>query len=148
MITHHSLPSGATVDLRDPGDVTERHKRPVRNISMLLAKDGAFAGVVEAAKKDGVAAVADVDEEKAVSMMADMGADALDLMDQMADRIIIGRVAGWSFPVEVSLDALLDLTSADYDALKVLTAKGALDGPDMSPSMDEDSPTVPSIASA
>lgn len=147
-ITRHALPSGATVDLRDPQEVVERYKRPIRTLQMALARDPAFAGVVETAKEQGIKAISDIGEAQAADMATQMGANTMDLMDQLSDRVIISRVVGWSFDADVCLDALLDLTSGDYEKLKELTAKGALDGgSDFSPSIDEDSPPVPSIAS-
>lgn len=143
------LKSGAWADLREPADVPERLRRPVRRIQMLLAQNPAFADVVKDATAKGVAAVRDIAENQAAQMVTKMGETAFDLMDQLNDRAVLARVAGWSFGPEVTLDALLDLPAADYDELRELCAEGALEtGPDFSPSQDEASPTGPSTASA
>ena len=144
-----NLKSGAWADLREPADVPERLRRPVRRIQMLLAQNTAFSGVVKDAAAKGAASVRDIAEDQAVQMVTAMGEQAFDLMDQLNDRAVLARVAGWSFGPDVTLDALLDLTAGDYDELRELCADGALDsGPDFSPSQAEDSPTGPSTASA
>jgi len=143
------MPGEGWVDLRETADVPERLRRPVRTIQMKLAQNPAFKGVVEGAKKSGVKAMEDIDEAQAVEMAATMGDEALGLMDDLNDRLIISRVAGWSYGAEVTLDALQDLPGAVYDKLKELCAEGALEGgPDFSPSPEADSPTEPSTASA
>lgn len=145
-ITRQQLPDGGWADLRAPADVPERLRRPVRALQMRLAKDPAFGQVVADAKDKGVAALADIDEAQAVSMVAAIGDDSMSLMDDLNDRVVISRVAGWSYGDTVSVDALLDLPSAVYDRLRELCADGALDGPDFSPSTEPGSPTVPSTA--
>jgi signal transduction histidine kinase len=147
-ITHHPLPDGGWADLRDPADVSERLRRPVRAIQMRLAQNPAFSEVVADAKKKGVQAMDDIDEAKAVEMATVMGEDAITLMDDLNDRLIVSRVAGWSYEAEVTIDALQDLPGGAYDELKKLCAEGALSsGPDFSPSTEADSPTGPSTAS-
>ncbi|MEU8906505.1 hypothetical protein [Streptomyces mirabilis] len=146
-ITHHPLPDGGWADLRDPADVSERLRRPVRAIQMRLAQNPAFASVVSDAKNKGVTAMDDIDEAKAVEMATVMGEDAITLMDDLNDRLIVSRVAGWSYEAEVTIDALQDLPGGAYDELKKLCAEGALDsGPDFSPSTEASSPTEPSTA--
>jgi len=145
-ITRQQLPGGGWADLREPADVPERLRRPVRALQMRLAKDPAFGQVVADAKDKGVQALADIDEAQAVSMVAAIGDESMTLMDDLNDRLVISRVAGWSYGDTVSVDALLDLPSAVYDRLRELCADGALGGPDFSPSQDPNSPTVPSTA--
>ncbi|MFL5910541.1 MAG: hypothetical protein ACJ768_08260 [Gaiellaceae bacterium] len=148
-ITRHPMPGEGWVDLRESADVPERLRRPVRTIQMKLAQNPAFKDVVDDAKKKGVKAMEDIDEAQAVEMATVMGDEALGLMDDLNDRLIISRVAGWSYGEEVSLDALQDLPGAVYDKLKEMCAEGALEGgPDFSPSTEADSPTEPSTASA
>lgn len=148
-ITRHLLAAGAWADLRDPQDVSERLRRPVRAIQMRLAKDPAFAGVVAEAKDKGVKALEDIDESAAVQMATAMGDESMELMEELNDRLILSRVAGWSFEAEITADGLLDLPGAAYDTLKELCAKGGLDGEaDFSPSTDPASPTEPSTACA
>lgn len=148
-ITRHQMPGEGWVDLRESADVPERLRRPVRTIQMKLAQNPAFKDVVDDAKKKGVKAMEDIDEAQAVEMATVMGDEALGLMDDLNDRLIISRVAGWSYGEEVTLDALQDLPGAVYDKLKEMCAEGALEGgPDFSPSTEADSPTEPSTASA
>ncbi|MGW1623037.1 hypothetical protein [Streptomyces sp. NPDC002172] len=146
-ITRHQMPDQGWVDLREPAEVSERLRRPIRTIQMKLAQNPAFASVVKDAKDKGVKALEDIDESQAVEMASAMGDEAFDLMDELNDRLIISRVAGWSYGDEVSLDALQDLPGAVYDKLKEMCAEGALQGgPDFSPSTEADSPTEPSTA--
>lgn len=146
-ITRHQLPAGGWADLRETAEVPERLRRPVRTLQMRLAQNPAFATVVEGAKKDGVKAMTDIDEAQAVELATAMGDDAIALMDDLNDRLVISRVAGWSYGAEVTLDALQDLPGAVYDKLKELCAEGALEtGPDFSPSTEASSPTEPSTA--
>lgn len=148
-ITRHQMPDDGWADLRETADVPERLRRPVRTIQMKLAQNPAFKDVVDDAKKKGVKAMEDIDEAQAVEMASVMGDEALALMDDLNDRLIISRVAGWSYSDEVTLDTLQDLPGAVYDKLKEMCAEGALaGGPDFSPSTDADSPTEPSTASA
>lgn len=147
-ITRQHLPGGGWADLRDPAEVPERLRRPVRAIQIRLAKDPAFGQVIVNAKDKGVKALADIDEAQAVEMVSAIGDDSMTLMDDLNDRLVISRVAGWSYGDEVTMDALLDLPGAAYDKLRELCAEGALDDVDFSPSQAPDSPTVPSTASA
>ncbi|MFF1702609.1 hypothetical protein [Streptomyces sp. NPDC058252] len=146
-ITRHQLPGDGWADLRDTAEVPERLRRPVRALQMRLAQNPAFASVVSDAKKNGVKAMGDIDEAQAVEMATVMGEDAIALMDDLNDRLVLSRVAGWSYGGEVTLDALQDLPGSVYDRLKELCAEGALEsGPDFSPSTDPASPTEPSTA--
>nr|WP_202447227.1 hypothetical protein [Streptomyces sp. SID5468] len=141
------MPDGGWADLRDPADISERLRRPIRAIQMKLAKDPAFAEVVKAAQAKGAQAVREMDEAAAAQVAAQMGDESAGLLDELNDRAILARVAGWSYGPEVTADALLDLPGPTYDRLKALCAAGALDGgPDFSASQAEDSPTVPSTA--
>lgn len=146
-ITRHQLPGGAWADLRDPAEVPERLRRPVRAIQMRLAKDPAFSSVVQDATAKGVQQASDIDDSQAVAMMTAMGDEAAGLLDELNDRLIVSRVVGWSFEAPVGMDGLLDLPGPVYDQLRELCAEGALQsGPDFSPSTDPESPTGPSTA--
>lgn len=143
------LKAGGWADLRDHAEVSERLRRPVTRIQMLLAADPAFSGVVKDAAATGITSVDDVSPDKAVAMMDGMGASSVELMFDLQDRAILARVMGWSFGPVVTLDSLQDLPAPAYDELGKLCAPGALDnGPDFSPSQEENSPTDPSTASA
>ncbi|WP_329564661.1 hypothetical protein [Kitasatospora sp. NBC_01266] len=138
---------GAWVDLRDPADTPERLRRPVRRLQQLLASNQAFSGVVKQAAKAGAAAVEDFTDDQAAEMVTGMGADAYDLLDQLNDNLVVQKVAGWSFPGPVALDALLDLPGPVYDELRALVSdRAAAAAPDFSPTPDETSPTEPSSA--
>lgn len=146
-IKRENLPGDGWADLRDPAEIPERLRRPIRAIQMKLARDPAFASVVKAAQAKGVEAVKDIDEAEAAQMATQMGDESAAALDELNDRAILARVIGWSYGPEVTVDALLDLPGPAYDRLKELCAEGALDsGPDFSPSQDENSPTAPSIA--
>ena len=147
-ISRHQLPDDGWADLRDPAEVPERLRRPVTTLQMLLARDPAFASVVKDAKDKGVSALDDIDESQALDMVGTMGEASFARMQELSDRVIVSRVAGWSYDLPITSDSLLDLPGNVYDALKELTAEGALSGPDFSPSMEADSPTEPSTASA
>ncbi|MGW1892146.1 hypothetical protein ACWCP6_18080 [Streptomyces sp. NPDC002004] len=145
-INRHQMPGDGWVDLRAVADVSERLRRPIRAIQMRLAANPAFEGVIQAAQKKGVESLDDISEAEAVKMVTQMG-DAADLMDELNDRLIISRVAGWSYGDDVTMDALQDLPGPVYDKLKEMCAEGALtNGPDFSPSQDPASPTEPSTA--
>lgn len=146
---HVTLKAGGTVDLRAVADIPERLRRPIRRIQMKLAADPAFAGVVKDAQKSGISEAKDIVEGQAMEMVAAMGDEAFELMDDLNDRAVMARVMGWSFGSEVTLEALQDLPGSVYDELRELCAAGLLDaGVDFSPSQDENSPTDPSTASA
>lgn len=147
-IKRENLPDGGWADLRDRADISERLRRPIRAIQMKLARDPAFASVVKAAQAKGIHGVKDLDEGEAAEMAAQMGDESAAALDELNDRLILARVAGWSYGDEVTADALLDLPGPAYDRLKELCAEGALEGTDFGPSQDENSPTLPSTASA
>lgn len=149
-IHRETLPDGGWADLRDAADVPERLRRPVRTLQMLLAGDPAFGKVVADAKSKGVEAVRDgIDDAEALQMVEAMGRESFERMDELNDRAVIARVAGWSYSSEVTMDALLDLPGPVYDRLRELCADGALgDGaPSFEPSQDPASPTEPSTVS-
>lgn len=144
-----NLKAGGWVDLRDQADVSERLRRPVRKLQMILAADPAFSGVVKNAAQGGITSVDDVSPGMAAEMMSTMGAGSVDMMMDLQDHAIMSRVMGWSFEFPVTLDSLQDLPGLAYDEISKLCAPGALDnGPDFSPSQDPASPTDPSTASA
>ncbi|MDH6123445.1 hypothetical protein [Kitasatospora sp. GP82] len=138
-----TLTAGGWADLRDPGEIPERLRRPVRKLQMLMAGNPAFSTVVEHAA-DGAAPA--VDEKQAAQMAAQMGEDGIDLVFQLQDRSILQRVMGWSYGPDVTLDALQNLPGAVYDELSELCKDSAAGSVDLRPTMDEASPIVPSTA--
>lgn len=146
-ITRKALTAGGWADLRDVADIPERLRRPIRRMQMRLAANPAFADVVKDAGDHGIATLKDLSEDQAVAMMSAMGDGAFELMDDLNDRAVIARVAGWSYGGDVTVEALQELPGAVYDELRELCADGVLDtGPDFGPSPDPDSPTAPSNA--
>ncbi|MFJ2575965.1 hypothetical protein [Kitasatospora aureofaciens] len=138
-----NLTAGGWADLREPNEIPERLRRPVRKLQMLMAGNPAFSTVVEQAT--GADGAPDVDEAQAAQMAAAMGESGIDLVFQLQDRSILQRVAGWSFG-DVTLDVLQDLAGDVYDELSELCKDPAAGSVDLRPSMDETSPTVPSTA--
>jgi hypothetical protein len=133
------------VDLRDPLEIPERLRRPVRKLQLLLANDGAFSEVVSDAVAKGVASVDDFTPEQTARMVSQMGG-AADLLDELNDRMVLERVMGWSFDQPVTMDGLQELPGPVYDELRELCSTNADAGPDFSPTPDPASPTVPSSA--
>lgn len=139
-----NLPSGATTDLRDVADVTERQRRPIKRIQTKLAGLPAFVNAVEEAKAqtDGVALTPD----QQLKIAAGMG-EAFDLLEELNDALVVALTAGWSYTFGVSVDAVQDLPGRDLDALRAAVAPFLAQlNPDFDPSPDPASPTVASVA--
>lgn len=102
------LPGGAWADIRDPEELSERHRRPVKNL--------ASASVATIARLEGISAGED---------MAALGIteEEADRLTRLQDATIVAVVAAWSYDLPVTADALLDLPGAAYDALAAATAK-------------------------
>lgn len=148
MSAHLTLPSGATADLRDVIDVTERQRRPIRRFQSQLSAMPAFAAAVreaEAVQKaagDGTDLAPDVQ----LKLAAGMG-EAFDVLESLNDAVVAAMVRGWSFPFPVTADAAQDLPGRDLDALRTACAPFIRElMPNFEPSPDADSPTAPSIA--
>jgi hypothetical protein len=146
MTQHLTLPSGATADLRDVVDVTERQRRPIKRIQAQLAAMPAFVAAVKEAEAAQESPGAELTPDQQLSIAAGLG-DAFDLLENLNDYVVAAVVRGWSYPFAVSADAAQDLPSRDLDALR--TACGPYLGqlmPNFEPSPDSGSPTVPSVA--
>lgn len=140
---HLNLPSGATADIRDVADVTERQRRPIKRIQSRLAANADFSAAVKAAEDakgvDGELSAAD---QSAIA--AGMGS-AFDDLEDLNDLLVAAFVAGWSYDFAVSSDACQDIKSADLDALRehvTPLAKALM--PNFETSVADDSPTEPS----
>lgn len=145
-MTRHELTAGGWVELRPAKAVPERLRRPVKAGYTRLLANRAFAETVGKAQSDGLASLADIDDDKATELVEQM-ADSLPMLDEVNDLVVVARVASWSFGDTVTVDALLDLPGEVYDELRALCAPGVQDlMPDFGPSQDEQSPTVPSTA--
>jgi hypothetical protein len=143
---HVNLPSGATADLRDVAEVTERQRRPIKRIQAQLAARPAFAAAVKEAQAIAKAAGTDLSPEAELRIAAGMG-DAFDLLEDLNDSLVAALVAGWSYGFAVTVDAVQDVPGADLDALRKECAPYLPKLlPDFEPSADTDSPTAPSGA--
>lgn len=139
-----NLPSGATADIRDVADVTERGRRPIKRIQTRLAGLPDFVHAVEEAKsqKDGE----ELTPEQQLTIAAGMG-EAFDLLEDLNDALVAAMVAGWSYAFGVSADACQDLPGRDLDALRTAVAPYLSQlNPDFDPSPDPASPTGASVA--
>jgi hypothetical protein len=75
------------------------------------------------------------------ALSEDLG-PALDIVDELNDRVVIALVAGWSYDLPLELDSVLDIPGADLDALReavVPLSAGLL--PSFEPTKDKGSPT-------
>jgi hypothetical protein len=141
---HLALPSGATADLRDVADVTERNRRPIKRIQTKLAGLPDFVHAVEEAKaqKEGE----ELTPEQQLTIAAGMG-EAFDLLEELNDALVVALVAGWSYGFPVTVDNVQDLPGRDLDALRAVTAPYLAQlAPDFEPDKDPASPTVASVA--
>lgn len=138
------LPSGATADLREVADVTERQRRPIKRLQSGLAANSEFMSAVNTAQ----AAKGKLSQAKQLEIAAGMGA-AFDDLELLNDLLVVAMVAGWSYDFPVSADSVQDLPGRDLDALREECSPymtQLMPGFDSSP--DPDSPTAPSGDSA
>jgi hypothetical protein len=145
MTARHDLPGG-WAEIRDPGEVPERLRQPVKVASARLAQYRGMRKAAEAATAAGVtdsASLAGLDEATEDALAREMG-DAMGDLVTLQNLVIVSRVAAWSFSDTVTLDALLDLTSVQYDALETLCGRSSDLQEDLGPNPDPQSPTQPS----
>lgn len=141
---HLTLPSGATADLRDVADVTERQRRPIKRIQTKLAGLPAFTSAVAEAQAQGDGI--DLTPEQQLRIAAGMG-EAFDLLEELNDALVVALVAGWSYGFGVTVDAVQDLPGRDLDALrKAVSPYLAQLNPDFEPNPDPASPSGASVA--
>jgi hypothetical protein len=141
----HTLPSGATAEIRNVADVTERARRPIRKVQSRLAANKEFADAVEAAKAlkqaDGAP---DLTPDEQSTIAAGMGS-AFDDLELFNDLLVAALVAGWSYDVPVSADACQDIPGRDLDALREICAPFMAElMPGFEPDPDPASPIDPS----
>lgn len=143
-MNHITLPSGATADIREVADVTERQRRPIKRIQTKLAAIPEFADAVREAQdktEDG-----ELSPEAQLTIAAGLG-EAFDLLEDLNDALVAALTAGWSYGFAVSADAVQDLPGRDLDALRNAVAPFLAQlAPDFEPSPDADSPTEASGA--
>lgn len=112
------LPDGAWAEVRDPKQVPERLRRPVSRAAAAAAATGFDA------------------EHMATP-------EQIDAITSLNDHVIRALVASWSFEAEVSVESILDLPAAAYDALAAHAAKQVLAlMPDFGPNPDPKAPTA------
>lgn len=128
-----TTPSGATVTFCDPSQVKERDRRKVTH-------------VVASLQSDTLAAFMGADKPSDISM-TDINPKDLALADELNDALTAALIVSWSYDFPVSIDALLDLTAEDYDAIGVFAAPfiEAL-SLQFQPTPDPASPTAPANA--
>lgn len=146
MSQHVTLPSGATADLRDVADVTERQRRPIKRIQAQLAALPAFVSAVREAEAAQKVAGGELTPDQQLAIAGGMG-EAFDLLEELNDYLIGAVVRGWSYALPVTADSAQDLPGRDLDALREVCAPFLKElMPNFEPSPDADSPIVPSVA--
>lgn len=147
------LPSGKSVTLRSPDDVSERLRRPIsRAIRIvrpeIMASTQAAREAIEKAK-DGTEEEQAAAREQAAAAAREMTDDEIDAFSAANDHAVVALVERWDFPEPITLEAVVERKHRDYDALRELVAP--LVGQlflDASPSPDPQSPTAPSAGSS
>lgn len=121
MSTKIVLPDGGWALLREPEAVPERLRRPVNAHAVALQDFVNADGEVTA-----------------------MSPTVLAALEDMNDRLVVALVAEWSFDAPITLEAVLDLPGAVYDALRAaVTPLAVRMMPDFDPTPDPASPTSP-----
>ena len=141
MTERHELAGGGWVELRDPDEVPERLRQPLKVASLTLGKYPAIRKQAELIS-EGIQCPPDL-AEQAMSEMADGGGE---LAFRMAQLNILARVSAWSFGDTVTSDGLLDLPGKVYDQIESLCGSSDQLAEDLGPSPDPESPTPPSTA--
>lgn len=140
----HTLPSGATADIRDVADVTERGRRPIKRVQSRLGANGEFLSAVNTAQALQAAGTDELTPEAQVTVAAGMGS-AFDDLEALNDLLVVALVAGWSYEFPVTADSCQDLPTRDLDALREIVAPYMAQLlPGFEPDPDPASPTAPS----
>ncbi|WBP87040.1 hypothetical protein [Kitasatospora cathayae] len=144
MATTVTLPSGATANLRDVADVTERQRRPIKRIQSKLAALPTFVTAVQEAEAAQKVSGGALTAEQQLSIAAGMG-EAFDLLESLNDFLIVAVVRGWSYEFPVDADHVQDLPTRDLDQLREVCATYLKElMPNFEPTPDTASPTAPS----
>jgi hypothetical protein len=129
-----NLPGENWALLRDPGDVSERLRRPFVNLQRRLIGSGVGKVLMDLAP-DGD--VEKVDDRKTMEALRPVIADPdFEIIEDLNDLLVVALVAEWSFEAPVTLDAVLDLPNAVRTAL--VAACEPLVGPLVGETPDED----------
>lgn len=125
------LPSGAWIELRDPGDITERQRRTVMLVMSELSPQA----------KQSLASAND--EASAIDAYGETSRDDSEILFRMNDALAIVMIVGWSFDFPPLAESLPDIPGRDYKAVLEAVAPfvGAILGLDISPSPEPASPT-------
>jgi hypothetical protein len=116
------VPNG-WIELRDPKLVSERLRRPI------------MAKASQLSASSNKAAEGEVD------------ADSLNGMFEFNDLLAVALVKAWSFEEPITVDGMLDLPTASYDAIQKIVAPLLSELlPSFEASPEADSPTDPSDA--
>lgn len=143
--TEHTSPSGFTFTLRPTALVPERLRRPAAAKLMELGKAFAAAnpsdGTTPKPETDG-AEMAEVASAKAA--LDSLSMEELARADELNDLMALALIIKWSHPAPVSMEALLDLPSQDYNAIRTAVAPHVTGMfPDFSPTPEPGTPTTP-----
>lgn len=137
-----ALPDGGWAVLREPEDLTNRHRKLLRAISMPAFR---LAG-----KLDGLEGkTGDALDAEAIDVMSKVSAGDLDSLSDMQAGYIIVYLESWSWDRPLpTIDDVDDLPMPIFDALAEATTRAGSGEVDLSPdgAVDPKSPTVPSPA--
>jgi len=125
MATTITIPGGQAT-LRDQDEMTERHRRPVKVISMRLMRVmGQLADITHLADLDPSA------EDATERMMATIGMteDESSALLRLTDAAIYAALKSWTLdlPIPVTVDEVQDIPGEVYDALAEATARTGKD---------------------
>lgn len=124
----HKINDGWVV-LRDPREVSERHRRPI------IAKATSMRRAAEKVQSEAEVGD-DISEEEFLSLY------------EFNDLVAVALVKEWSWGFPVSLEGLLDLPAQDYDAVLRLTAPLVTDlMPKFEPDTESNDPESPTESS-
>ncbi len=122
-----TLPSGGWVEVRPENEVPERLRRPItRALRAVRAENMQLINSVNARLRDAQ----DRKDEEAVALAQtdlartahEMAPEEIDGLSDANDHGIVAFLEKWSRPGPITLDAVVDLPHADYDALRKLVA--------------------------
>lgn len=124
----HNINDG-WVTLRDPKQVAERYRRPI------IAKATSMQEVAQRLKEDSENGM-DFNEAEYLAMCG------------FNDLVAVALISEWSYGLPISVDSLLDLPAADYDAILALTAPLLTElMPSFDPNVENTDPQSPTVSS-
>lgn len=124
------------VDVREPADITARHRRAIRAVQVVAIgamqkaeqSQGLYAELVqpvdpgdsadEAARSAYAAAVEEYGNRTIdIAKRVGMNAEDLTQLSDVQDTAVVATIVGWSLNVPVTLESLLDLPVSVYDRI-------------------------------